>query len=56
MRLSADAKAYASGVKIFNDPVPEPAMRELLAAAFQHGMEHAKASQRRLQKLTEGRT
>jgi hypothetical protein len=49
MRLSADAKAYASGYRGATLRVED------IAEAFQAGFNHAKASQRRLETLAKGR-
>jgi hypothetical protein len=60
MRLSADAKAYAAHVVIGEHVITteeiRQKLREMLAEAFQGGMDHIKASQRRLEKLAKGKT
>lgn len=68
MRLSADAKAYAAAHPadvhdLFysidggeaEPPVQRDRLAKVLAEAFQHGFDHAKASQRRLEKLAKGK-
>ncbi len=40
----------------FEAPMMEQYLRNALAEAFQHGFDHHKASQRRLEKLAKGKT
>jgi hypothetical protein len=61
MRLSADAKAYAAAMvsHLSSENINSemgPVFQELLATAFQSGHDHAKASQRRIEKLAKGKT
>lgn len=59
MKLSADAKAYASHVDVESGGEEgdnlHAFVRSLLAEAFQAGFDHHKASQRRLEKLAKGK-
>ena len=59
MRISADAKAYAAhvviGEHIITTEEVRQKLRQMIAEAFQGGMDHVKASQRRLEKLAKGK-
>ncbi len=57
MRLSADAKAYAASLaqRLSGPEETKRFTLEIAAEAFQHGYDHHKASQRRLEKLAKGK-